>query len=634
MSDFSRVGWVLGLVVVLSNCGPTEAVRGDETATVSSGLGVGFEAREYGINRLWDQSGRQLLVPTGMYIIGSRSGGDNPDTNYWSKGGSATVLKNSHGDVGPAFSMQTRQVNPTTIAFAVTIGPLPFQMNTLSLTFDWDRNRIQRFKYEGSGFSDDCRPGFFAQTDVGYEELPQCHLIRNEAGAVVAQAGAAKVRPPSSWVEFTGDFEGKLRVSFSAMNGATFDGFFNHSGSHAFGLEFAEGAGSTLGATYTASGLIELLPAGAGPSTPVNPGPAAGDQLSADQALNPGESIRSPNGRFVATMQNDGNLVVYEGSRALWSSQTPGNPNTRAVMQADGNLVLYQNGNNVLWSSQTNGHPGAVTRVQDDGALVVLLNGTAIWSSGNPVANPTSPPTPTPTPTPTPSTGDSLAPGQELSNAQSLTSGNGRFRAVMQVDGNFVVYDGTRATWSTDTNGRSGVRAVMQTDGNFVLYQGGSAVWHTHTNGQPNAVLQLQDSGVLAVVLNGAVLWSSLASATGPSTPTPSPTPANPSGVQVIGGTSLNSNTPVISSNGQHRLAMQADGNLVLYSNGAVVWATGTNGRANTSAVMQPDGNFVLYEGTTPLWTTQTNGHPGAVLELRDDGALVVVQAGVVLWHR
>ena len=41
-------------------------------------------------------------------------------------------------------------------------------------------------------------------------------------------------------------------------------------------------------------------------------------------------------------------------------------------------------------------------------------------------------------------------------------------------------------------------------------------------------------------------------------------------------------------------LAMQSDGNLVLYSNGAAYWATGMKG-SGSYLVMQTDGNLVMY---------------------------------------
>jgi hypothetical protein len=53
----------------------------------------------------------------------------------------------------------------------------------------------------------------------------------------------------------------------------------------------------------------------------------------------------------------------------------------------------------------------------------------------------------------------------------ALVSWDGSHRAVMQDDGNLVVYGPTGAIWSSTTNGYRGSYAVMQGDGNFVIYQ-------------------------------------------------------------------------------------------------------------------------------------------------------------------
>lgn len=67
---------------------------------------------------------------------------------------------------------------------------------------------------------------------------------------------------------------------------------------------------------------------------------------------------------------------------------------------------------------------------------------------------------------------------------QAIMSNDGRFRAVMQSDGNFVIYDFGSAIWSTQTFG-SGLRAVHQKDdGNFVIYNGDTAVWASSWHGQ------------------------------------------------------------------------------------------------------------------------------------------------------
>lgn len=58
-------------------------------------------------------------------------------------------------------------------------------------------------------------------------------------------------------------------------------------------------------------------------------------------------------------------------------------------------------------------------------------------------------------------------------------------RAVMQGDGNFVIYRFGGAIWHTRTNGNSGARLVLQNDGNLVVYTpGNTALWYTGTNGR------------------------------------------------------------------------------------------------------------------------------------------------------
>jgi cell wall-associated NlpC family hydrolase len=102
--------------------------------------------------------------------------------------------------------------------------------------------------------------------------------------------------------------------------------------------------------------------------------------VKAGKRLTPGTILRSPNGRYRLIMQGDGNLVVYQGSKAKWSTGTSGHPGASAVMQGDGNLVVYRSGK-PLWQSDTDHHPGAVLDMQDDGNLVIYWNGKALWAS-------------------------------------------------------------------------------------------------------------------------------------------------------------------------------------------------------------------------------------------------------------
>lgn len=119
-------------------------------------------------------------------------------------------------------------------------------------------------------------------------------------------------------------------------------------------------------------------------------------QLKAGEKLKPGQSIRSADGRFELTMQQDGNLVEYDlkTNVKVWSSNTASSGATLAYMQRDGNLVLYKTdpdslcvaGKNDVWSTKTNGHGGVALTLQTNGNLTVgNASGSgdhALWQSG------------------------------------------------------------------------------------------------------------------------------------------------------------------------------------------------------------------------------------------------------------
>lgn len=118
---------------------------------------------------------------------------------------------------------------------------------------------------------------------------------------------------------------------------------------------------------------------------PPPPPPAAPPcgQLAVNATLRANEAVRSCDGRFRFVMQADGNLVLYQSGRALWSSRTNRSGADRAVMQGDGNLVVYTANGTAKWSSGTWGHGGAWLAVQNDGNVVVYgPGGKALWSTG------------------------------------------------------------------------------------------------------------------------------------------------------------------------------------------------------------------------------------------------------------
>ena len=212
----------------------------------------------------------------------------------------------------------------------------------------------------------------------------------------------------------------------------------------------------------------------------------------------------------------------------------------------------------------------------------------------------------------------SLLPGQELTVGQQLTSPSGRFILVMQGDGNLVEYDtiGNRAVWSSGTYGSKATFLAVQTDRNLVLYTAADKpVWWTGTVGAGTATLDLQNDGNLVLYAdNGSgPLWYDSVQLGGIIAP----------------GSILPSGQIMASTSGAYELAMQPDGNLVLYTAGAAVWSTGTYGHPGAFLAYQMDGNVVVYSAAlVPLWYTSTFGVPGP-LAIQDDGNLVVYDSAL-----
>lgn len=108
------------------------------------------------------------------------------------------------------------------------------------------------------------------------------------------------------------------------------------------------------------------------------------EDLGSGAALAPGQKVVSSDGRFILTLQTDGNLVWLRGNQVLWHSGTHGTKDAKCHMQADGNLVIYGSRDGKVgpvWSSNTAGHTGATLACQVDGNLVIYQGSKPVWDS-------------------------------------------------------------------------------------------------------------------------------------------------------------------------------------------------------------------------------------------------------------
>jgi hypothetical protein len=99
--------------------------------------------------------------------------------------------------------------------------------------------------------------------------------------------------------------------------------------------------------------------------------------------------MASADKRHIFKMQADGNIVLYNGNRAIWHTNTyagrAGRAPYRLTMQADGNLVGYNADNRAFWASGTWGKGTAPFRfaMQNDGNAVIYdRSNRATWATG------------------------------------------------------------------------------------------------------------------------------------------------------------------------------------------------------------------------------------------------------------
>jgi hypothetical protein len=107
--------------------------------------------------------------------------------------------------------------------------------------------------------------------------------------------------------------------------------------------------------------------------------------------------------------------------------------------------------------------------------------------------------------------GTTLLTNQFLMKEDWLLSGDGRHQFILQDDGNLVLYrlSDHKAIWASNTNGKAVSKAIMQQDGNFVIYGFPNAIWATNTAGKPNSTLIVQNDGNVVIYEPTVPVWAS-----------------------------------------------------------------------------------------------------------------------------
>lgn len=219
---------------------------------------------------------------------------------------------------------------------------------------------------------------------------------------------------------------------------------------------------------------------------------------------------------------------------------------------------------------------------------------------------------------------DRIQAGERLGQSESITSpnrqhtlmSNTKFTAMARLTGSCA----PQVIGPTGPS-REGGYLEMSADGDLALVSERSGqVWHSNTGGNPGAYAVLQDDRNFVVYSSaGKPLW---ASGTTCNTMTNMDDFSGPQAASLSRGQFMQS------PNRKYRLALQSDGNLVLYGPTGVLMNVGTT--HGQELQMSIPGNVSLVSGNSVLWQTNTEYvHPTNLTApetrfvLQDDGNLV-----------
>ena len=235
--------------------------------------------------------------------------------------------------------------------------------------------------------------------------------------------------------------------------------------------------------------------------------------LSTGQELGVDGYLVSPNTKYCVTIQSDGNFVLYRASNPtdkstpLWSSGTQrGQGQYLATMQDDGNFVVYNGPNSnkkggAIWSTTVRGPGEYRASVQDGGTFSIFTADQPdipFWTTYSRALP-----------------GSSLRSGEYLGPGDALVSTNGKYRAVIQPDGNFVIFQAVEpgqpsgTVWVARSNsfwhwqGTGTYFALLRYDGALALSRGiddkAPVYWNTAAQQRGRYVAELQDDGTLTI---------------------------------------------------------------------------------------------------------------------------------------
>lgn len=330
--------------------------------------------------------------------------------------------------------------------------------------------------------------------------------------------------------------------------------------------------------------------------------------------LLPGDRLQSPNRQWELCIgEEDGNLYLLKDGVTVWATHERDRRGFSCLACVSKQLYLYDwEGRDRYWESFVSDYLSNRLVLKDSGELLMMgydaergVDNRVAWRA-------------LPLPPASPLTlrgGEGLLPGQELQ------SPDGRWALIYQGDGNLVLTENGAITWQTSISGKLGGHAILRDDGLLCLVdQGGRVYWKVGVQYLFDVRLALTDFGVPTLLQDDdTVIWRARHD---------SPPPLIVARDSLRAGTALTPGQKLQSLNGRFQLIYQADGNLVLYNDGAVAWHTRTNGKPAGEARLQATGRFALSSpGPVVYWEVGAQGLNSGRLLVDDDGAMFLLSA-------
>lgn len=210
--------------------------------------------------------------------------------------------------------------------------------------------------------------------------------------------------------------------------------------------------------------------------------------------------------------------------------------------------------------------------------------------------------------------------GTGLVIKQYQTMKIGTAKLVMQGDGNLVLSKDGITLWSSRSGGQNCGKnqcfALLQKNGNFVVYNKTKPLWQSGAAASANIRMVVSTTTPYIQIKTGdSVMWAS--------------------SYVFKPGLVMKQNSYI--RMGTYNLVMQGDGNLVFYNNNKVLMSTQTGGKKCVKdqcyAIFKPTGNFEVHTNKKLAWHSGTGGGTKARLILSATAPYAQIREGDnILW--